>query len=217
MAQYVREAEHLAGLLNASSKRSYCRPSLAHAGPGLGVVAMVDKRRIFFKEEWPGALGDAERTDQGLVGVTLRWMRDTGRFSQSEQVQDVIEYGVRRRVNSEIRKGLESVRGRKAVLEKEAAFKAAIDDWIAMLRGVEAGNEWIYQSLKDDPDCKDIAPHWPLKLLNGLPIPIVDPHITIDEVYLAPKRTRKPEAPKGEPEPDGVPEGVYVPKYGFWR
>jgi hypothetical protein len=181
MAQFVRDAEIHAGFLNHFSKQA-----------GLGVVAMVDKRRTFFKEEWRGALEAAEKTDEGMVGMCLRWMRDTGRFMESEQAQDKIEYRVRNRANSEIRKGLESVRGHKAVRQQEAALAAGMDEWVAMLKSVEAGNEFIHQSIKDDPDCRDIAPNWPLKLLNGLPIPIVEPHKTPVDAYQAPQRTRKP-------------------------
>lgn len=181
MAKRVRLAETLARFFNYCSKVW-----------DLGVVEVVDQRgRSYFREEWPGALKAAEQTE-GPCGRILRLERSQGHHSKSESVRAMLEYRRLSSLNSEIRALLDKDRNNAAARQQVAVLKTGIDRWVAMLKSVEAGNEWIYQNIKNDPDCRDIAPNWPLRLQNGLPIPIVDPHKTGVEAYQAPKRTRKP-------------------------
>jgi hypothetical protein len=159
----------------------------------LGVVVRMDNSpRHWFVEEWPGALRDAELSDHGLLGRHLRHLRSIGRFSKSEAVQDALEFRNRAPLNQELLRIMDKDRGNKAARHQRVALATGMDEWVAMIDKIDVCNRVMGESIKDDPDCRDIAPNWPTRLLNGLLIPIVEPHKTGAEAFQAPKRTRKP-------------------------
>jgi hypothetical protein len=158
---------------------------------GLGVTWTPTANAVLVSELWPGAVLEAVKNDNWMVGVILRRLRDEGSFSLNQQILKAIDRRQAKEQNSAIRQDIRDRRNSKAELVRRAEQQAIAVRFEAYRRMVDDGRAFVDQDVRASIDCRDVAVDAPVDWSKGVPMPIVGSQVWIDRTYTYKKRTRE--------------------------